>query len=181
MTSQTTEHWLLQKDHPRGSWRFSECRIVLPLYTIRKGVAPAARAYVLIGDRNTPRPQMPFRTDNTIDKYARDNRAPYGAIVHVELPLHNQEDCAYRVLLLLQAYGGRVGTPQSDTTYTGAIQFLGPRPAVRNWQLPLIPNLRGTQLGGVILDPGRYTAGMRLAVAGGAGAPARLIIQANPL
>jgi hypothetical protein len=124
------------------------------------------RFYKLVAQRGDPVQLIPFNEGDSVDRIAVDNRAPYGAIIHVRLPFRNECANPITVRYFLEGWGG------PGTRYSGAIAMRGGR-----WRLPLLPWRTAANLGIEAIPPGTYTFEMDLAVAGASSAPARFGVR----
>lgn len=106
--------------HPRGSWPYSECKVHIG--PILGGLLNKwKRAFLVMVNQNTPDTSNPFSAAWSEDQSATaglgpiSNRAPYGAIVHIQVDFQNT--CPIRVRVLLQAWCG------FTAQYTGAVRL----------------------------------------------------------
>ena len=164
--------------HPRGSWEYSECEVNCGTFYINEGGRWNGKYYKLLADKNSSKAMIPFDRDDSWNKpESIDNRAPFGAVLHVHVPIINHCKSDIPLRFMLQAWGGtqKTSTGVTGTPYTGAVRMTDHSV----WTIPTtlsFPNAAILTHPIYLAPPGKSQFDFDLAVGGESSAPARLIV-----
>ncbi|WP_052714076.1 hypothetical protein [Paenibacillus dauci] len=105
--------------HPRGNWTFSETNAVTPVYTVGTARAIYPTAAKLKKDGSLPVDQLFTAAASELPELPLDNRAQFGVIYNVTVPVYNPGSQKKTIQISLNPRGGSYGgaVRMNDTVY----------------------------------------------------------------
>lgn len=154
---------LAPQAHPRGSWNFSETNAITPVYTVGSARVIYPTATKLKKDGTLPADQL-FTAVNSELPTSLDNRAQFGAVYNVTVPVNNPSSQARTIKISLNPRGG---------SYGGAVRKDG-----QTYGVPLMrTNTQACPVYTVNAPPGNSKYTFALMIAGASSTPLGILVE----
>ncbi len=155
---------LAAQSHPRGNWTFSETNAITPVYTAGTARVIYPTAAKLKKDGSIPADQLFTAAASEQPQSSLDNRAQFGAIYNVTVPVHNPGPQHRTVQISLNPRGG---------SYGGAVKI-----GEDVYGVPLLrTNQQKAPLYVASVAPGTSNYSFSLMIAGASSTPLGLLVE----